>query len=144
MGRQGVSSERYFRRSGNIYPICYFDGASVGGRCGCGVSLHIDQSISFGFFWFGGLSDNSQAEMLGLWGALQVAQQLCFDSIWVVDDSLSTIGWIQDSFAIQIPTLHNWMKHIFVLKALFSEVTFQHSYREHNYKTDSLKASSVS
>ena len=48
------------------------------------------------------------------------------------------IWWIQGCFVVQIPALHNWMQCIFVLKGLFSEVTFQHIYREQSFEDNSL------
>lgn len=41
----------------------------------------------YSFRWFGGIRDNCRAEMLVLWGALQVVMMRNIDTISVIGDS---------------------------------------------------------
>ena len=78
-----------------IFPICFFDGASIGGRCGYCVYLHINPSSLYHVFWSGRSGDNCRSEMIALWGALQCASWIGIEKVVIISDSLSIIQWIQ-------------------------------------------------
>lgn len=61
-----------------IFLIFSFNGASKVGDVGCGVSLHIDPTIGYQLFWYGGN-----------------------------EDSLTMIMWVQGHCSLDVPALCN-------------------------------------
>jgi len=84
-----------------IYPICFFDGSSSEGTCGCGISLHLDPTVQYHFSWHGGWGDNCRDELIVLWGALKCSSWLGIDSILISRDSLVLINSIQGRFLLR-------------------------------------------
>lgn len=76
----------------DIYPICFFDGASSKGTCGCDISLHLDPVVWYHSSWHGGWGDNCRSELIALWGDLKCSSWLGIDKLLIFGDSLVLIN----------------------------------------------------
>lgn len=57
--------------SGSVFG--FFDGAVTGLNCGAGFHINYDDDLTYKFHLSCGQGTNSKAELLGLWGILEVA-----------------------------------------------------------------------
>lgn len=67
------------------YPIGLFNGASQ--RRGCGVVIILEPGRLYHFWWKGGQGINSRAQIIALWGALQFAEWLRQEQIYIHGDA---------------------------------------------------------
>lgn len=63
------------------YPAGFFDGASAGRECGCGVVIYSTADTYYHFWWEGGVHRNSRTKLIALWGVLIAAKWLRMDEI---------------------------------------------------------------
>ena len=85
-----------------------------------------------------GLNTNTRAECLALWDLLHISKEIGIPTLHVYGDSSVIINWENDKATLTALDLDAWCDNIEGLKACFIALEFQHVYREHNEREDSL------
>ena len=73
--------------------VGYFDDVANDGRCGAGMVLLVNDSLSFRLLMNVGSGTNTKSELLALWGLLFFAFHKNYCDLHVRGDSLVTIDW---------------------------------------------------
>ena len=82
------------------------------------------------------MGTNNRAEVIALWGALNFANWLGLENIFVHGDAKSSIDWVKDYTLFYSHILSNWMSRITLLTSASQNITYTHIYREHNQVVD--------
>jgi len=90
-----------------------------------------------------GAGTNTRAKLLVLWGLLRFASNIGIVSIQVFGDSKVIVDWATGCLEIQVITLVHWCQRTKSLISSFSEITFQHIFRELNSVADGLSKKAV-
>ena len=120
------------------YPCGFFDGAVADEFGGAGFVLHLSDSHFLVFSLGCGKITNTRAELLSLWALLVVSKILGIPLQTIYGDSLVIINWANKLSSLDSPSLKHWCEDIRSLIQIFSPLTLNHIYREHNQQADSL------
>jgi ribonuclease HI len=121
-------------------PWDFFDGASQenGDRCGGGGVLFLTPSHFFNLKWGLGQGSNNFAEILALKLLLTFASEKEISNLQIFGDSMLVINWLWKSQQCHNIILSPILDEVFTIANIFTNLSFQHVYRERNVKADSL------
>jgi ribonuclease HI len=122
------------------YPVGFFDGASQDGgqKCGAGVFIKMNSSLSFRLKLNCGQGTNTRGELLSLWSLLFFADSRNFHQMQILGDSKVIVDWFNHKAQLQVATLQGWIQKICMLAMNFSFLSLSHIYREYNSVADKL------
>jgi len=133
------------RKKPRIFPQNYyllqFDGCSKGnpGMAGAGAVIYKnDIEIWSGSKFLGYNETNNYAEYMGLIMGLTKAIELNISELIVEGDSILIIKQINNEYKVKSNNLNELHKLAQELKMKFSNITFNHIYRENNKRADEL------
>jgi ribonuclease HI len=120
--------------------VAFFDGASVarGSSCGAGGVIKTGDALEFRWYFNGGEGTNTNAELLGTWASLFIANHLDIQKIQLLGDSKAIIDLLNKKGNLRAINIEGWKRKTSELVATFREITFQHIYRETNRVADRI------
>ena len=69
---------------------------------------------------------------------MYIAKDIGLPNLHILGDSLVIINWAKEVSTLSIVSLEAWCDNIIKLMTSFSSLVFNHVYREHNERADSL------
>jgi ribonuclease HI len=121
-------------------PWDFFDGASQENEdhCGGGGVLYISPSHFYKLKWGLGQGSNNYVELMVLKILLTFAGEKWISNLQIFGDSMMVINWSRKTQMCHNTILSPILDEVFLIANLFTNMSFQHVYRESNVATDSL------
>ena len=85
-----------------------------------------------------GHSTNTRSELLVFLASLYIAKYIGLPYLHIFGDSSVIINWARDESTLAMVNLEAWCINIRKLISLFTFVDFNHDFREHNKRADTL------
>ena len=123
--------------------VGYFDGAANAGRCGVGMVIFVEGSLSYRLLVDVGCSTNTKSKLMVLWGLLYFVIHKNIQDFHVWGNSKVIVDWALGKHIIHSMDLKHWLLWVEELFGHFSSLTFQHVYREFNSLADELSKRAI-
>ena len=116
----------------------FFDGVALGGLCGVGMVIKIDNHIMIKDRLKARIGSNTRAEVIGPWILLTCAKFWGLNYLQVLGDSKVIISWVLGRAHVKSLELNHWLVSTKYVMNDFLGLSFNHVYRELNADADLL------
>lgn len=121
----------------------HFDGAEINGLCGEGMVLKVKRDHFIHLRMGVGNGTNTKVELFSLWVLLWFAQKRGIFSMQIVGNSKVIIDWATWNSNLQVILIEQWDDRVKYLINSFSQISFTHIYKKHNYEADGLSKNAI-